>query len=195
MKSSLLSSFFLLIVAMLLVSACRTAHSVAKEESATQTCDTSHTSVVAESSFASLFSGLSLRADSIVMWMRHSDADGATTFVEEDSCIAPDDTVFSASQSGCTAQSSASAKRNTPQVSKILISGLHLESVRNEQKATSAMARDSLSAGESHVSSLSESEESEPPNNNVWSLIFAFLLIGGIAVFAFLGLRSVLRIK
>lgn len=188
------SSF--LLVTMLLLSACRTAHSAAKEESTTQTAETAQSSVASESSFASLFSALSLRADSIVVWMLPSEADSAAT-LEEDSCFAPADTSLCSDSSGFTARSSGQSrpKRNTQQVAKILISGLNMNSVQNEQKVSSSLARDTISTRESRDSSLSEKEESKPPNNNLWSLIFAFLLIAGIVFFAIMGVRSVFKIK
>lgn len=197
MKSSFHSTFFLLVLTMLLMSACRTAHSVAKEESATHTGDTCHTSVASESSFASLFSALSLRADSIVMWMYPSETGATATLLSEDSCIASADTSFCDSLSGSTAQYPALPKRRSPSVAKILIGGLHVESVKGQQMEHTALARDSLAARESHDSSLSSSEESKPPN--MWKLLslsfIVFMLLGLIITFAVIGIRNAFKIK
>lgn len=194
------STVILLSLTMLLFSACRTAHSAAKEESETLSAETSQSSVSEDSSFASFFRSLSLRADSIVLWLQDSEAVQADTFSEEGIQATSADSSFCSSDSGFTAQSPKSplprarpsAKGRT--LAKVLIGGVHLESQAAEEKVTSSHARDSLSARESRDSSLSESEESKPPNN-MGSILFAILLIGGIAIFAFLGIKSVFKIK
>lgn len=173
-----------LLVTMLLLSACRTAHKVAKEEAATHTSETSQSSVAFNSSFANLFSALSLRADSIVLWMLPSETEAASTSYEEDSSVAPVDTNLCLPTSGSTAHSKKPRHRtSTPKVAKVLISGLNVSSVQTEEKVTSSLARDSLSARESGQSSMTEKEESKPPNN-IGNLIFAFLLIAGIGFIA-----------
>lgn len=175
---------------MLLLSACRTAHTAAKEESATQTAETSQSSVASESSFASLLSALSLRADSIVMWMLPSESDSAATYDEEDSSYAPADTNLSAGGSGFTARSSGKPARNTPRVAKILIGGLQMNAVQSEEKATSSLARDSLSARESNSSSSSEKEESKPPSTHARAYICIGILLALLGFAAYTYIRK-----
>ena len=224
------STFILLFMTMLLFSACRTAHSAAKEESETHAAETSQSSVSEDSSFASLFRSLSLRADSIVLWLQDSETVPTATFPEEGIQTLSADSNLCSSDSGFTAQSTnstspsarpssrgrtmdkVSASREQSgacsgsaeaqpklgnRVAKVLIGGVHLESQAAEQKATSTHARDSLSARESRDSSLSESDETKPPN--LWNLVLQYALIytilGLVITFGILALRRALKIK
>lgn len=197
------STFILLFMTMLLFSACRTAHSAAKEESATQTTETSQSSVASESSFASLFSALSLRADSIVLWLQDGETVPTATSSEESGQFLSGYPNYCSPDSGFTAQSpnsplpSARPSSRGRTIGKVLIGGVHLESQAAEQKATSTLARDSLSARESRDSSLSESDETKPPN--LWNLVLQYALIytilGLVITFGILALRRALKIK
>lgn len=197
------STFILLFMTMLLFSACRTAHSAAKEESETHAAETSQSSVSEDSSFASLFRSLSLRADSIVLWLQDSESVPTATFPEDDRQYLSLDPKICSSDSGFTAQStnstspSARPSSRGRTIGKVLIGGVHLESQAAEQKATSTLARDSLSARESRDSSLSESDETKPPN--LWNLVLQYALIytilGLVITFGILALRRALKIK
>ena len=179
----------LFLLTMLLVSACRTARSVAKEEQATQAAEVTQSSVAYDSSYARLFHALSLRADSIVLWMQPSVDGRAATVAEEGQCHEYD-SCFGSVGIGRTEQSFATQKSgSTPQVAKVVIAGLQLESVAKEQKQSASLARDSLSVRESHQSFLSESMEEEPPNLRVRVYIVLFMLVAAIIAVAVLYIK------
>ena len=203
MKYHIRSSFILLFLTMLLFSACRTAHSAAKEESATQTTETIQSSVASGTSFASLFRELSLRADSIVLWLQDGETVPTATPSEEFGQFLSDNQIYCSSDSGFTAQSpnsplpSARPSQRGRTIGKVLIGGIQLESKSSSQNNRAILARDSLSARESRDSSLSESEESKPPN--LWGLVityfFIFMFLGLLITFMVFALRSAFKIK
>lgn len=190
---------FLLVITMLLCSACRSAHSMTKEKSTTQTSDSCRTSVAVESSFASIFHQLSLQADSIVLWFQDSDIVPAPDY-NEDICSAYGDTVFTLPEVSCTAHRFSNVKPcaqpslsvRTP--SKVLIAGLQMKSQSTGQHQSNSLTSDSLSAREAHESSLAESQESKPPNS-YWSLIFISILAIFIVLFAMIVLLQVRKHK
>lgn len=203
MKYHIRSTVILLFLTMLIFSACRTAHSAAKEESETLSAETSQSSVSEDSSFASFFRSLSLRADSIVLWLQDSESVPTATFPEEGIQTLSADSNLCSSDSGFTAQSPNSplprARPSTKgrTLAKVLIGGVHLESQSAEEKVTSSHARDSLSAREARDFSLSESEESKPPN--LWGMVLSFGLfyaIVGLAItYMILAIRRAFKIK
>lgn len=203
MKYSIRSSFILLFLTMLLFSACRTAHSAAKEESATQTTETSQSSVASKSSFASLFSALSLRADSIVLWLQDGETVPTATSSEESGQFLSGYPNYCSPDSGFTAQSpnsplpSARPSLRGRTIGKVLIGGVKLESTSSAQNNRAILARDSISTRENKDTAMAESEESKPPN--LWHLLIKYALIYaflGLAItFMILAVRSAFKIK
>ena len=181
----------LFLLTMLLVSACRAARSAAIEEQATHAASATQSSVTYDSSLASLFRALSLRADSIVLWMQPGIVDGRATTVAEEEKQSGYDQYICTDDKGSTAQLSAAQRMcRAPKVGKVVIAGIQLQSVANKQKQTSSHARDSLSARESHQSSLSESVEEEPPNAHARVYIMIFILLAAIIAAAALYIKK-----
>lgn len=174
-------SFPILLVLALLISACKTANKLAREETSAQDTDSSHFSESFQSSLQNLFSSLYFQADSLVMWMQPCSAEDLSTPALSTSAIAtPALLSGSTSPTGSTAHPASSHQHQAyknPQVGKILIRGLKVSRVQTEGIKSSSFARDSLSARESHHSNLSEKEESEPPNKYKVFILFPFLLI------------------
>lgn len=174
-------SFPILLVLALLISACKTANKLAREEKSAQAADSSHFSESFQSSLQNLFSSLYFQADSLVMWMQPCPAEDLYTPALSTSAIAtPVLLPGSTSPTGSTAHPASSHQHQAyknPQVGKILIRGLKVSRVQTEGIKSSSFARDSLSARESHHSNLSEKEESEPPNKYNVFILFPFLLM------------------
>lgn len=205
MKKSILSFFVLLFLTMLM-SACRTAHKATKEVTATQTAESSQSSVAEQASFAALLSSLSLRADSIVLWLQDGETVQAASFSEEDRQRLPADSSLRSQLNAATVQfvdspipsARPSARGRTfGKVSKVVISGVHLDSKTEGKTVTAYHARDSLTAKESKDTSLSEKEEEKPPN--LWNLVLQFALIytilGLVITFGIIALRRAFKIK
>lgn len=174
-------SFPILLVLALLISACKTANKLAREETSAQAADSSHFSESFQSSLQNFFSSLYFQADSLVMWMQPCPAEDLSTPALSTPDIATQVLLPSfTSPTGSTAHPASSHQHQAyknPQVGKILIRGLKVSRVQTEGIKSSSFARDSLSARESHHSNLSEKEESEPPNKYKVFILFPFLLI------------------
>lgn len=174
-------SFPILLVLALLISACKTANKLAREETSAQAADSSHFSESFQSSLQNLFSSLYFQADSLVMWMLPCPAEDLSTPALSTPDIATHVLLpGSTSPTGSIAHPASSHQQQAyknPQVGKILIRGLKVSRVQTEGIKSSSFARDSLSARESHHSNLSEKEESEPPNKYKVFILFPFLLI------------------
>ena len=179
-------SFPILLVLALLISACKTANKLAREETSAQAADSNHFSESFQSSLQNLFRSLYFQADSLVMWMQPCPAEDLSTPALSTSTLAtPAPTTQGllpgfTSPTGSTAHPASSHQHQAyknPQVGKILIRGLKVSRVQTEGIKSSSFARDSLSARESHHSNLSEKEESEPPNKYKVFILFPFLLI------------------
>lgn len=174
-------SFPILLVLALLISACKTANKLAREETSAQAADSSHFSESFQSSLQNLFSSLYFQADSLVMWMQPCPAEDLSTPALSTPDIATQVLLpGSTSPTGSTTHPASSHQHQAyknPQVGKILIRGLKVSRVQTEGIKSSSFARDSLSARESHHSNLSEKEESEPPNKYKVFILFPFLLI------------------
>lgn len=174
-------SFPILLVLALLISACKTANKLAREETSAQAADSSHFSESFQSSLQNLFSSLYFQADSLVMWMQPCPAEDLSTPALSTPDIATQVLLpGSTFPTGSTAHPASSHQQQAyknPQVGKILIRGLKVSRVQTEGIKSSSFARDSLSARESHHSNLSEKEESEPPNKYKVFILFPFLLI------------------
>lgn len=174
-------SFPILLVLALLISACKTANKLAREETSAQAADSSHFRESFQSSLQNLFSSLYFQADSLVMWMQPCPAEDLYTPALSTPDIATQVLLpGSTFPTGSTAHPASSHQQQAyknPQVGKILIRGLKVSRVQTEGIKSSSFARDSLSARESHHSNLSEKEESEPPNKYKVFILFPFLLI------------------
>lgn len=174
-------SFPILLVLALLISACKTANKLAREETSAQAADSSHFRESFQSSLQNLFSSLYFQADSLVMWMQPCPAEDLSTPALSTQDIATQGLLPGfTSPTGSTAHPASSHQHQAyknPQVGKILIRGLKVSRVQTEGIKSSSFARDSLSARESHHSNLSEKEESEPPNKYKVFTLFPFLLI------------------
>lgn len=174
-------SFPILLVLALLISACKTANKLAREETSAQAADSNHFSESFQSSLQNLFSSLYFQADSLVMWMQPCPAEDLSIPALSTPDIATQVLLPGfTSPTGSTAHPASSHQHQAyknPQVGKILIRGLKVSRIQTEGIKSSSFARDSLSARESHHSNLSEKEESEPPNKYKVFILFPFLLI------------------
>ena len=124
-------SFPILLVLALLISACKTANKLAREEKSAQAADSSHFSESFQSSLQNLFSSLYFQADSLVMWMQPCPAEDLYTPDIATQVLLPGST----SPIGSTAHPSSSHQHQAyknPHVGKILIRGLKVSRVQTE---------------------------------------------------------------
>ena len=194
-------SFIILCITMLCFSSCRTANTSAKEESATLSTETTQSSVASDFSFASLMRSLSLRADSIVLWLWDGETVPMATLSEDCRQSLSADSNFCSYDGFSTIQcvdnpltcARPSVRGRT--VGKVLIGGVRMDSHSAQESSHAVLARDSLSAREVCEVSHSESKESKPPN--LWKLtvelFLAYMLIGLLITFIVLAVRSAFK--
>ena len=207
----------------LLMSACRTVRVTEKETVAKGSSETSHSESLQSASLYSVLNTLSMRADSIVIWMQDggtgcdrqlnpaaiSTADSGFTAQSSDLLnpgICPDDdskgvspyakangSVASNIRPSCRKRyhppesngNMSVADKNssllTPSrysgVSKIVISGLHLDAKTESVRSSSLSMSDSSKSAEQHEKSKSSSSKSSPSFDIVRCVIFCIIIV------------------
>lgn len=184
-KRSVYIVFFFLFLALL--SACRASRSVDSAMSATLSADTRHSRVADVCSLSHRLSGMSLQADSIVIWIM------AETMSEDLGLSLP-----SISQGDCTAPCVSSAVDNDrkkkngavtkgkPALTKVIVSGVRIDASSQENRVSSSSVRDSSSSLVNN--DVKSSEETTVVSSHACARIY--IILGIIIVFGVLYVRK-----
>ena len=184
-KRSVYIVFFFLFLALL--SACRASRSVDRAMSATLSADARHSRVADVCSLSHRLSGMSLQADSIVIWMV------AETMSEDLGLSLP-----SISQGDSTAPCVSSAvdndrKKNNgavatgkPALTKVIVSGVRIDASTREKRVSSSSVRDSSSSLVNN--DVKSSEETTVVSSHACARIY--IILGIIIAFGVLYVRK-----
>ena len=184
-KGSVYIVFFFLFLALL--SACRASRSVDRAMSATLSADTRHSRVADVCSLSHRLSGMSLQADSIVIWMM------AETMSEDLSLSLP-----SISQGDSTApwdsgavaidgkKKNGAVAKGKPALTKVIVSGVRIDASSKEKKISSSSVRDSSSSLVNN--DVKSSEETSVVSSHACARIY--IILGIIIAFGVLYIRK-----
>lgn len=184
-KRSVYIVFFFLFLALL--SACRASRSVDSAMSATLSADARHSRVADVCSLSHRLSGMSLQADSIVIWMM------AETMSEDLGLSLP-----SISQGDSTAPCVSSAVDNDrkkkngavtkgkPALTKVIVSGVRIDASSQENRVSSSSVRDSSSSLVNN--DVKSSEETTVVSSHACARIY--IILGIIIAFGVLYVRK-----
>ena len=184
-KRSVYIVFFFLFLALL--SACRASRSVDRAMSATLSADARHSRVADVCSLSHRLSGMSLQADSIVIWMV------AETMSEDLGLSLP-----SISQGDSTAPCVSSAvdndrKKNNgavakgkPALTKVIVSGVRIDASSQEKRVSSSSVRDSSSSLVNN--DVKSSEETTVVSSHACARIY--IILGILIAFGVLYIRK-----
>ena len=183
-KWSVYIVFFFLFLALL--SACRASRSVDRAMSATLSADTRHSRVADVCSLSHRLSGMSLQADSIVIWMM------AETMSEDLGLSLP-----SISQGDSTApwvsgavandgKKNGAVAKGKPALTKVIVSGVRIDASSQEKKISSSSVRDSSSSLVNN--DVKSSEETSVVSSHACARIY--IILGIIIAFGVLYIRK-----
>lgn len=144
-KRSVYIVLFFLFLALL--SACRASRSADRAMSATLSADTRHSRVADVCSLSHRLSGMSLQADSIVIWMMaetmSEDLGLSLPSISQGDSTAP--CVYSAVANDGKKKNGAVAK-GKPALTKVIVSGVRIDASSREKRVSSSSVRDSSSS-------------------------------------------------
>lgn len=183
-KWSVYIVFFFLFLALL--SACRASRSVDRAMSATLSADTRHSRVADVCSLSHRLSGMSIQADSIVIWMM------AETMSEDLGLSLP-----SISQGDSTApwvsgavandgKKNGAVAKGKPALTKVIVSGVRIDASSQEKKISSSSVRDSSSSLVNN--DVKSSEETSVVSSHACARIY--IILGIIIAFGVLYIRK-----
>lgn len=183
-KRSVYIVFFFLFLALL--SACRASRSVDRAMSATLSADNRHSRVADMCSLSHRLSGMSLQADSIVIWMM------AETMSEDLGLSLP-----SISQGDSTAPCVYSAVANDgkkngavakgkPTLTKVIVSGVRIDASSQEKRVSSSSVRDYSSSLVNN--DVKSSEETTVVSSHACARIY--IILGILIAFGVLYVRK-----
>lgn len=183
-KWSVYIVFFFLFLALL--SACRASRSVDRAMSATLSADNRHSRVADMCSLSHRLSGMSLQADSIVIWMM------AETMSEDLGLSLP-----SISQGDSTApwvsgavandgKKNGAVAKGKPALTKVIVSGVRIDASSQEKKISSSSVRDSSSSLVNN--DVKSSEETSVVSSHACARIY--IILGIIIAFGVLYIRK-----
>ena len=183
-KWSVYIVFFFLFLALL--SACRASRSVDRAMSATLSADTRHSRVADVCSLSHRLSGMSLQADSIVIWMM------AETMSEDLGLSLP-----SISQGDSTApwvsgavandgKKNGAVAKGKPALTKVIVSGVRIDASSQEKKISSSSVRDSSSSLVNN--DVKSSEETTVVSSHACARIY--IILGILIAFGVLYVRK-----
>lgn len=184
-KRSVYIVFFFLFLALL--SACRASRSVDSAMSATLSADTRHSRVADMCSLSHRLSGMSLQADSIVIWMM------AETMSEDLGLSLP-----SISQGDSTApwvsgavandrkKKNGAVAKGKPALTKVIVSGVRIDASSQEKKISSSSVRDSSSSLVNN--DVQRSEETMVVSSHACARIY--IILGILIAFGVLYVRK-----
>lgn len=143
-KRSVYIVFFFLFLALL--SACRASRSADRAMSATLSADTRHSRVADVCSLSHRLSGMSLQADSIVIWMMaetmSEDLGLSLPSISQGDSTAPWDSGAVANDG----KKNGAVAKGKPALTKVIVSGVRIDASSQEKKISSSSVRDSSSS-------------------------------------------------
>ena len=185
-KGSVYIVFFFLFLALL--SACRASRSVDRAMSATLSADARHSRVADVCSLSHRLSGMSLQADSIVIWMMaetmSEDLGLSLPSISKGDSTAPWDSGAVAID-GKKKKNGAVAK-GKPALTKVIVSGVRIDASTREKRVSSSSVRDSSSSLVNN--DVKSSEETTVVSSHACARIY--IILGIIIAFGVLYVRK-----
>lgn len=183
-KWSVYIVFFLFLA---LLSACRASRSVDRAMSATLSADNRHSRVADICSLSHRLSGMSLQADSIVIWMMaetmSEDLGLSLPSISKGDSTAPWD-------SGAVAidgkKKNGAVAKGKPALTKVIVSGVRINASSQEKKISSSSVRDSSSSLVNN--DVKSSEETTVVSSHACARIY--IIFGIIIAFGVLYIRK-----
>lgn len=184
-KWSVYIVFFFLFLALL--SACRASRSVDRAMSATLSADNRHSRVADVCSLSHRLSGMSLQADSIVIWMMaetiSEDLGLSLPSISKGDSTAPWD-------SGAVAiderNKNGAVAKGKPALTKVIVSGVRIDASSKEKKISSSSVRDSSSSLVNN--DVKSSEETTVVSSHACARIY--IILGILIAFGVLYIRK-----
>lgn len=184
-KRSVYIVFFFLFLALL--SACRASRSVDRAMSATLSADTRHSRVADVCSLSHRLSGMSLQADSIVIWMMaetmSEDLGLSLPSISKGDSTAPWD-------SGAVAidgkKKNGAVAKGKPALTKVIVSGVRIDASSREKRVSSSSVRDSSSSLVNN--DVKSSEETTVVSSHACARIY--IILGILIAFGVLYIRK-----
>lgn len=184
-KGSVYIVFFFLFLALL--SACRASRSVDRAMSATLSADNRHSRVADMCSLSHRLSGMSLQADSIVIWMM------AETMSEDLGLSLPsisqgDSTTpcFYSSVANDGKKKNGAVAKGKPALTKVIVSGVRIDASSQEKRVSSSSVRDSSSSLVNN--DVQRSEETMVVSSHACARIY--IILGILIAFGVLYVRK-----
>ena len=163
------------------LSACRSSHSVKSSLSATLSADARHSMIADSVSLAHRISGMSLQADSIVMWLSPGTTSGAFGS-RLPSTSQGDSTVLGAMDKVGKKKGKGAVAGSKPALTKVVLSGVRINANEEEKKVSSSSVRDSSSTLVNE--NIDSSEDTEVVSSHAYARIY--VLIGVLIAFGVL---------
>ena len=183
-KRSVYIVFFFLFLALL--SACRASRSVDRAMSATLSADTRHSRVADVCSLSHRLSGMSLQADSIVIWMMaetmSEDLGLSLPSISQGDSTAPWDSGAVANDG----KKNGAVAKGKPALTKVIVSGVRIDASSQEKKISSSSVRDSSSSLVNN--DVKSSEETTVVSSHACARIY--IIFGIIIAFGMLYVRK-----
>lgn len=183
-KWSVYIVFFFLFLALL--SACRASRSVDRAMSATLSADTRHSRVADMCSLSHRLSGISLQADSIVIWMMaetmSEDLGLSLPSISQGDSTAPWDSGAVANDG----KKNGAVAKGKPALTKVIVSGVRIDASSQEKKISSSSVRDSTSSLVNN--DVKNSEETTVVSSHACARIY--IILGILIAFGVLYIRK-----
>lgn len=184
-KWSVYIVFFFLFLALL--SACRASRSVDRAMSATLSADNRHSRVADICSLSHRLSGMSLQADSIVIWMMaetmSEDLGLSLPSISKGDSTAPWDSGAVANDGK---KKNGAVAKGKPALTKVIVSGVRIDASSQEKKISSSSVRDSSSSLVNN--DVKSSEETTVVSSHACARIY--IILGIIIAFGVLYIRK-----
>lgn len=182
-KGSVYIVFFLFLA---LLSACRASRSVDRAMSATLSADTRHSRVADVCSLSHRLSGMSLLADSIVIWMMaetmSEDLGLSLPSISKGDSTAPWDSGAVANDG----KKNGAVAKGKPALTKVIVSGVRIDASSQEKKISSSSVRDSSSSLVNN--DVKSSEETTVVSSHACARIY--IILGILIAFGVLYVRK-----
>ena len=182
-KWSVYIVFFLFLA---LLSACRASRSVDRAMSATLSADTRHSRVADVCSLSHRLSGMSLQADSIVIWMMaetmSEDLGLSLPSISQGDSTAPWDSGAVANDG----KKNGAVAKGKPALTKVIVSGVRIDASSQEKKISSSSVRDSSSSLVNN--DVTSSEETTVVSSHACARIY--IILGILIAFGMLYVRK-----
>ena len=184
-KWSVYIVFFFLFLALL--SACRASRSVDRAMSATLSADNRHSRVADICSLSHRLSGMSLQADSIVIWMMaetmSEDLGLSLPSISKGDSTAPWDSGAVANDGK---KKNGAVAKGKPALTKVIVSGVRIDASSREKRVSSSSVRDSSSSLVNN--DVKSSEETTVVSSHACARIY--IILGIIIAFGVLYIRK-----